>query len=117
MRTAYAREATSQYLGGCHALLLDLASAEGKCDAGGFDVSFEVARARQLLQQKRMLDAEPAVPATEHARGLCDDLERFLLDLSTAEKCETADSLRSLERFIQSEQLLLRIKVIQAGIS
>jgi hypothetical protein len=48
---------------------------------------------------------------------LCDDLEQFLLNLSTAQECETGDALRTMERFIESEQLLLRIRVIGSGIS
>ena len=117
MRSAYAREATTQYLAGCQNLLLDLAAADRKCDTNHFDVSLEVARARQLLQQKRMLDAELTVPAVVHARSLCDDLERFLISLSTSEKCETRDTVRGMERCIESEQLLLRINLAQSAIS
>jgi len=117
MRSAYAREATSDYLVGCQSLLLDLTSAEKKCTAGRYDVALEVARARQLLQQKRMLDAELNVSDVARARNLCDDLECFLVNLSTAQTCETRDALRIMERFIEKQQLLLRINIIQAGIS
>ena len=44
VRTVYTREATVQYLDGCHALLLDLAGAERKCDRNHFDVSLEIAK-------------------------------------------------------------------------
>jgi len=117
VRTVYTREATVQYLDGCHALLLDLASAERKCDRNHFDVSLEIARARQLLQQKRMIDAAPNVPNLEQARSLCDDLERFLVNLSTSRECESGNALQLMERSIERGQLLLRIHVVSSDIS
>jgi len=117
VRTVYAREATSRYLAGCQGLLLDLACTEAKCNGDRYDVSLEVARARQLLEQKRMLDAELSVPDVARAKGLCDELERFLVHLSTAQTCETPVALHQMESLIEKEQLLLRIKVLQSGIS
>ena len=60
MRTVYAREATSQYLSGCQDLLLDLMRAEKSCAGDRYDVALEVSRARQLLQQKQLLEDMPA---------------------------------------------------------
>jgi hypothetical protein len=117
VRTAYAREATSDYLTGCQGLLLDLACTEAKCNGDRYDVSLEVARARQLLEQKRRLDAELSVPGVARAKDLCDELERFLVNLSTAQTCETPVALHRMESLIEKEQLLLRIKVLQSGIS
>jgi hypothetical protein len=117
VRIAYARQATAQYLAACQNLLLDLAGAEKKCAGDRYDVSFEVTQARQLLQEKRMLDAELAVPVVAHAKGLCDELERFLVGISTSQDCETGDALRSMERLMDREQLLLRINLVQSGIS
>jgi len=117
VHTVYTREATVQYLDGCHALLLDLASTARKCDRNHFDVSLEIARARQLLQQKRMIDAGPSVPNLEQARSLCDDLERFLVNLSTSRECESGDALQLMERSIERGQLLLRIHVVSSDIS
>ncbi len=115
--TAYTREATIQYLGGCHDLLLDLASATKKCDRSHFDVSLEVAQARRLLQQKRLLDAAPDVPELDHTRSLCDDLERFLVGVSNAQDCESDNALQIMERSMAREKLLLRINVVSSGIS
>lgn len=117
VRTVYAREATSRYLVGCQGLLLDLACTEARCEGDRYDVSLEVARARQLLEQKRMLDAELSVPDVARAKGLCDELERFLVNLSTTQACETPVALHRMESLIEKEQLLLRIKVLQSGIS
>ncbi len=117
MHTAYAREATARYLSGCHALLLDFVSSEKTCSRDRYDVSSEVARARQLLQEKQMLDAELRVPDVARAKALCDELEGFLTGLSMAQECETGDAIQSMEQIIQSKQLLLRINLMQSGIS
>lgn len=117
IRSVYAREATSQYLTKCHALLLDVISAEKTCAGGRYDVTTEVTRARQLLQEKRMLDAELRDPGVERAKPLCDDLESFLMNLSTSQECENGDAVRGMETFIESRQLLLRIDLMQPGIS
>jgi hypothetical protein len=117
VRTAYAREATAQYLAGCQNLLIDLVSADKKCDGNLFDVSLQVTRARQLLDGKRLLDSELAVPDVERTRSICDELERFLVNLSSSQQCETQDAIQGMERFIEREQLLLRINLAQSGIS
>jgi hypothetical protein len=117
MRAVYAREATSQYLSGCQDLLLDLMSAEKSCAGDRYDVALEVSRARQLLDQKRLLENNLSVPEVSRAKGLCDQLEQFLVNLSMSSECETDDSMRNMERFIEKEQLLLRINLLQAGIS
>ena len=117
VRIAYAREATAQYLAGCQDLLVNLVSAEKRCEGELLDVSLEVDRARQLLRQKRLLNTELNQPDVARARNLCDDLEYFLQNLSSSEKCETSDSIRNMERYIEKEQLLLRINVVQSGIS
>ncbi len=114
IQSAYAREMTSQYLAQCQDLLLDVMRAEKSCSGEKYDVSLEVARARDLLRSKRMLDPELSAPEVASARELCDELEDFLLNLSTSEKCESPDRMRGMERFIQREQLLLRINVLQA---
>jgi predicted anti-sigma-YlaC factor YlaD len=117
IHNAYAREATSQYLSGCHALLLDLVSAEKTCTGDRYDVALEVTRARQLLQEKRMLDADLHVPDVARAKALCDELETVLVNMSMAQECESDNAIRGMERFIESKQLLLRIDLMQPGIS
>lgn len=117
MHTAYAREATAQYLAGCHALLLDFVSADKTCAGDRYDVSLEVTRARQLLQEKQMLDAELRLPDVARAKALCDELESFLVGLSMAQECEAGDTVHGMEQLIESKQLLLRINLMQSGIS
>lgn len=117
IQSAYAREATSQYLGECQDLLINVMRAEKGCNGNMFDVSLEVSRARRLLQRKRMLDADLAAPEVSSARSLCDELEEFLVSLSTSDKCESPDKMRRMERYIKREQLLLRINVLQSELS
>lgn len=110
---AHARAATSEYLAACQDLLVDTLRAEPSCDLRKYDVSAEVTRARNLLQRKRLLDPELGAPEVARARGLCDELEGFLLNLSLSEKCESRDKLRRMERYVRKQQLLLRIRVLQ----
>ena len=117
MQSAYAREATAQYLSECQDLLLNIMRAEKSCKGEKYDVSVEVAQARQLLGRKRMLDAELESPSVVHAKSLCDELEGFLVNLSTSDKCESPDKMHRMERFIQRERLLLRINVLQSELS
>jgi hypothetical protein len=117
MQSAYAKEVTSEYLLQCQDLLLNVMRAGKGCNGQNFDVSLEVTRARDLLRQKRMLDQELNTPDVASARRLCDELENFLIHLSTSDKCESPDKLHRMERFIQREQLLLRINVLQAELS
>ena len=117
IQSAHAREMTAQYLSECQDLLLNVVRAEKSCDRHRFDVSLEVSRAQDLLGRKRLLDSELGAPEVARAKDLCDELEIFLINLSTAEKCETSDRLNGMERVIQKQQLLLRINVLQAELS
>ena len=117
IQSAYARQATAQYLNDCQDLLVNLMRAEPTCQDKSYDVSIEISRARELLETKRLLDAELQLPEVVSAKDLCDELERFLVNLSASDRCESPDRLRHLERFIQKEKLLLRINVLQSELS
>ncbi len=117
IQIAYAREATAQYLNECEDLLLEVMRAERTCNGDLYDVSTEVMQARQLLQRKRMIEAELKSPQVMQAKALCDELEKFLVDLSTSDRCESHESIRRLERYVEKEKLLLRINVLQSELS
>ena len=117
MESQYAREATARYLNECQDLLLNLVRAEQDCEGDGHDVSAEVTRARELLQRKRMLDAELRAPDVARAKELCDELENLLVNLSTSDDCESRDKLQLMQRFIRKEQLFLRIDLLTSELS
>jgi hypothetical protein len=117
IQSVYAREQTATYLNQCQDLLLNVVRAEQNCQGDKYDVSLEVERARALLTRKRLLDRELQAPEVASARELCDDLEHFLFSLSLAEKCQSPDKLQRMETFIQRQQLLLRINVLQSELS
>lgn len=110
---AHARAATSEYLEACQDLLVTTLRAEPSCEKQKYDVSAEVARARDLLRRKQLLDPELGAPEVSRAKVLCDELESFLLNLSLSEKCESRDRFHRMERYVQRQQLLLRIRVLQ----
>jgi len=117
IESVYARDATARYLNECQDLLLNLVRVEQDCDLDGHDVSAEVARARELLQSKRMLDAELKTPEVARAKELCDELENVLVDLSSSDHCESSGKLRIMQRTIRKEQLLLRINLLKSELS
>ncbi len=117
MQTAYAREATAQYLSECQDLLLTLMRSEKKCHGDYVDVTFEVERAQRLIQRKQLLDSELKSPDVASAKSLCDELENFLVNLSTSASCESPDAMRRMESFIRKQQLLLRINLLQSELS
>jgi len=115
--TAVTMKATTQYLAQCQDLLVDMLNVGRTCAGKRYDVSFEVKRARDLLRRKQILDTELSAPEVAPARDLCDDLENLLVDLSLSQSCETPDKFRSIEKVIESERLLLRIKLVQSEIT
>jgi hypothetical protein len=117
IQSEHARAMTAQYLSECQNLLLNVVGAERSCQDDKYDVSIEVSQARDLLLRKRLLDPELRTPEVARAKDLCDELENLLLGLSTTEKCASPTNLHGLEHFIQKEQLLLRINVLQAELS
>jgi len=117
MQTAYAREATARYLSECQDLLLTLMRSGKKCRGENYDVAFEVERAQRLIQRKQLLDSELRSPDVASAKSLCDELENFLVNLSTSASCESPDAMRRMETYIQKQQLLLRINLLQSELS
>jgi hypothetical protein len=117
IQSLYARETTAEYLAECRDLLINLLRTRENCEGSNLDVSLEVARAQQLLQRKRMLAPELKTPDVARAQALCDEIENFLVNLSTSQACARPEEIRRIERYIEREQILLRINVMQAELS
>jgi len=117
MQSAVTVDGTAQYLSQCQDLLVNMLKSKQRCTQDKYDLSFEVARARELLERKRILDSELNAPEVARAKELCDDLENVLMDLSLSQSCETRDRVRSMENMIEREQLLLRIQLVESEIS
>ena len=54
--------------------------------------------------------------ASDVARAT-DEIENFLVNLSTSQTCARPEEIRRMERFIEREQLLLRINLLQSELS
>ena len=117
MNRQLAASATSRYLAECQDLLVALLKADQTCRGKGYSMSREIARARELLQTRRILESELSAPEVAQARDLYDDLENLLVSVSLARDCESPDKYRWMEGMIEKERLLLRIRLIQSEIS
>ncbi len=108
---------TARYLAECQDLLVELLKADRSCSGKGYDMSREIVRARELLQKRRIMEAELSAPEIAQAKDLCDDLENLLVSLSLSRDCESPEKFRRMEGMIEKERLLLRIRLIQSDIS
>ena len=81
---------------------------------GSLDLSDERSRARDLLEENRLL-RQASARAGETARGvLLDDLERVLLDLANSPPDLSTDDLQTLRTRIQDDGLLFKVRVTSA---
>jgi hypothetical protein len=113
----YARESTAEYLNQARDLMVNLLRANENCEGDNYDVSLEVARAQQLLQRKRMMEPDLSNPDVLRAKALCDEIDHLLVNLSTSQSCARPEEIRRMEHYIEREQLLLRINLLQAELS
>jgi hypothetical protein len=112
-----ATSATARYLAECQELLVDMLKASRSCKGKGYDMSQEIVRARELLQARRILEAESDSPEVARAKDLCEDLDAVMLSLSLSQDCESPDKYRWIEGVVEKERLLLRIRLLQSEIS
>lgn len=117
IQSLQARGSVAEYLAQCRDLLLDLLRAKETCADGGLELSLEVDRARRLLERRRLLVSGLAGPEAVQVGAVCDEIENFLVALSTSEACLRPEDIRRLESHIEKEQLLLRIRLLQAELS
>ncbi|GEM_PF-3374716 len=117
IQSLQARGSVAEYLAQCRDLLLDLLRAKETCAEGGLELSLEVDRARRLLERRRLLASGLGGPEAVQVGAVCNAIENLLVSLSTSEACLRPEEIRRLESYIEKEQLLLRIRLLQDELS
>jgi hypothetical protein len=80
------------------------------------DFSDERSRARDLLEENRLL-RQASARAGEVAHSITlDDLERVLLDLANSPPDLSADDLQALQSRIKDDGLLFKVRITSAGV-
>jgi hypothetical protein len=80
------------------------------------DLAEERSRARDLLEENRLL-RQASARAGEAARSATlDDLERVLLDLANSPTDLSVEDIRDLRTRIQNDGLLFKVRITSAGI-
>lgn len=95
-------------------VLVELVSAGA--DKGTVDISSERARAEQLLAANRLY-RETAVSTGDAAMAsMLDDLERVLVDLAAGPSTVSQAELESVQRRIESKELLFKVRVVTSQV-
>jgi hypothetical protein len=93
-------------------LLTELVNA----NPGDLDLGDERNRARDLLGENRLLRQTAArIGDVSHA-ALLDELERVLLDIANSPSNASSADLENLQRRIESEGLLFKVRIVDANI-
>jgi hypothetical protein len=93
-------------------LLAELVNAS----PGSIDLGDERSRARDLLNENRLLRQTAARTGDVSNAALLDELERVLLDIANSPSNASPAHLEALQRRIESEGLLFKVRVVDANI-
>jgi hypothetical protein len=93
-------------------LLAELVNA----NPGNIDLSTERDRARDLLSENRLLRQTAARTGDASHAALLDELERVLLDIANGPSKASSADIENLQRRIQSEGLLFKVRIVDANI-
>jgi hypothetical protein len=80
------------------------------------DLAEESSRARDLLEENRLLRQASARAGDVARSATLDDLERVLLDLANSPADLSVEDIRDLRTRIQNDGLLFKVRIISAGI-
>jgi hypothetical protein len=115
--TAKARERVLLVAMGDHLDRSEMVMAElVNATPGTADLGDESARARDLLGENRLLRQTALRTGDVRHAALLDELERVLLDIAHTSPEASAGELEALQRRIESEGLLFRIRIISSNI-
>jgi Putative zinc-finger len=115
LQQSLARQGAARYLRDSRSLLLGLLQAPSPCrkeDDDAYDVSLEKRRSLELLRRKNLYEGTLRGPADERLAGLMDQLEAFLIQVSSFSDCATGRQLHDLREAIERRQILLRIDLV-----
>lgn len=104
--------AMSDHLERSQVVLTELVHA----DAGSGDLSFERERARDLVNENRLLRENAARIGDMRDAALLDELERVLVDVANSPPKQPADDLAQIQQRIQSEALLFKVRISGADV-
>jgi hypothetical protein len=93
-------------------LLAELVNAS----PGNLDLGNERVRARDLLGENRLLRQTAARIGDVSDAALLDELERVLLDVANSPSNASSADLEMLQRRIESEGLLFKVRIVDANI-
>jgi hypothetical protein len=96
-------------------MLVELTNAEaGK---GGFDMSGEQERARDLLTANRLYQQSAQKVGDPAVNKVLDDLERVLVEVANSPTDLNKQQLAELQQQIESQGLLFRVRVLESKVN
>jgi hypothetical protein len=102
----------SDHLDRSQVLLTELLNAHPET----LDLAEERSRARDLLEENRLLRQASARAGDMARSATLDDLERVLLDVANSPADLPADDIQALRTRIQNDGLLFKVRITSAGI-
>ena len=102
----------SDHLDRSQVLLTELLNAPPET----LDLAEERSRARDLLEENRLLRQASARAGDVARSATLDDLERLLLDVANSPADLSADDIQALRTRIKNDGLLFKVRVTSAGI-
>ena len=110
---ALAREHAARYLSDAGDVLVAVAANAEDCDRteDRLDVGAAAERSRALLEKGRLV-VDPEGEAVASARGVLDDVEVALREVSELPSCVKRRDVERLRRQVEDRQLLMRIRLM-----
>ena len=112
-----ARQNTAEYLRQTRAVLVSMLDVNIDCDKGKVDVSAERAKATELLRRQRLIATELHRMPLARAQGVCDDLEKLLIEVASLTDCTRSDEIQSLRDLVEKRQILMRMELLGQELS
>jgi hypothetical protein len=94
-------------------LLTELGNAD---DTDTNNFALERERARDLVQEGRLMRQVAAGRGETRILPLLDDVERLVLEVANAPDCAAPDEMRELKRSIGANSLLFKVRIIESNL-